>query len=447
MPLLVLSAAAGLDAGSVAVLNSALPAMGAELGATPQDLSWAVTGYALAFAGLLLCGGAMADRFPRRRVLTAGLTVLMAGGALALVAGDFWLVAVGRVVQGAGAAITMPAATALLADVYPSGRQHARALGVFASAQAGSYGLGLVLGGVLTSVAGWRWVFVVQILAAVLTALAGIRRLPAGSSDRTRRLDLVGSSALVAMMALLILSADLAARPGNGLLAAAVGAGALLAGCVWWLRARGRADGTALLDPALLRFGTVRLAALAAVAFYFCVSGSLFFLPLYLQGVQGMSAAASGLGVLPVSLAVAGTALVSGRLLPRFGPRPLLVVGMAATGGGVLLWCLTGTHTSYWWPVLAGLIATGIGQGLAFPAITSSGLGQVTVAAHGTASAVTVTALQIGSGVGPAVLAGIAAAVGPERVLTGHHLAYAVAAGVVIVFGLLAAQPWLWHRN
>ncbi|MEV5977616.1 MFS transporter [Streptomyces sp. NPDC052114] len=433
LPLLVLSAAAGLDAGSVAVLNSALPAIGGEFGAPPQALSWAVSGYAVAFAGLLLAGGALADRFPRRRVLVAGLLTLAAGTVPALAAGDFWLVAAGRAVQGAGAAITLPAATALVADLHPAGPARSRALGVFASAQAGSYGAGLVLGGVLTGVAGWRLVFAVQGAAALLTAYAAVRRLPAGAPDTGRRIDAVGGCALVATVVLVVLGVDLMAHGGGGrLVAAGALAGAGAAGALWWRR-----GGDALLDRTLLRLGAVRTSALTAVAFYFCVNGALFFVPLYLQDVRGMSPAGSGLAVLPVSAAVTATALVTGRLLERLGGRAVLAAGLLLTGAGVLLWCLTSSRSPYWWPVLAGLVVTGVGQGLAYPALTALGLRDVPRDRQGAAAAVTATALQIGSGLGPAVLAGVASA--GATALSGQHLAFAAAAGAVAVAGLAVA--------
>ncbi|MET8683007.1 MFS transporter [Streptomyces sp. NPDC004732] len=432
LALLVLSAAAGLDAGSVAVLNSALPALGAEFGAAPQALSWAVSGYALAFAGLLLAGGALADRFPRRRVLTAGLLALAAGAVPAVAASDFWMVAAGRVVQGAGAAITVPAATALVADLYAAGPARSRALGVFASVQAGSYGAGLVLGGVLTGAAGWRLVFAVQGAAALLTALAAVRALPAGAPDRTRRVDPVGGAALVATVVLVVLGVDLLSHRGAGrLFAVAAAAGAAGAATLWWRR-----GGDALLDRALLRIPTVRTSAALAVVFYFCVNGSLFFVPLYLQDVRGMSPARSGLAVLPVSAAVTATALLAGRLLERFGARAVLTTGLLLTGGGVLMWCLTEHQSTYWWPVFVGLVVTGIGQGLTFPALTALGLRGVPRGRQGAASAVTATALQIGSGLGPAVLAGAASAAGPSA-LTGQHVAFAAAAGTVAVAGVV----------
>ncbi|MFE4519569.1 MFS transporter [Kitasatospora sp. NPDC056783] len=445
-PLVVLSAAAGLDAGGVAVLNSALPSVGARFGTSAQNLSWAVTGYALAFAGLLLCGGAMADRLRRRRVLVGGLALLAAGAGLAFAAPAYGAVVVGRVLQGAGAAVTMPAATALLTAVYADGPARSRALGVFSSAQAGCYGAGLVLGGVVTSALGWRWVFALQALAAVAIAAAAARWLPAGTRHRRGPLDLTGAGALVAAITLTVLGADLASRPGGGPLAAVTAAGAAATGWLWWRRGRTRRGDAVLLDRDLLRTRGVRTAAVVAGAFYFCVTGTLFLLPLHLQQVRGMSPAASGLAVLPVSLAVAGAALVSGRLMRTRGPRPVLVVGLLLTAGGVLVWCLAGEHSPYAGPVLVGLVVTGVGQGLAFPAMTVTGLRDVPDRAHGTASAVTATALQIGSGIGPTVLAGLAQAVGaagPGALsLPGHHLAYAAAAGLLLLVGLPAtARP------
>ncbi|MGK5550921.1 MFS transporter [Actinomadura kijaniata] len=431
-PLAVLSSAAGLDAGSVAILGNALPAMGRAFDATPRALSWTVTGYAVAFAGLLLGGGALADRFRRRRVLVAGLALLAAGSALALAAPGLALVAVGRAVQGAGAAITVPAATALVTDLHPAGPSRARALGIFASAQAASYGTGLVLGGVLTSAAGWRWVFAFQAAAALLLVPAALRALPAGTPGSPRRLDVAGAAALTVAIVAVVLAADLAAQGAAAVPALLVAA---LAAGVWWRRS---GTGAALVDRALPRIRSVRTAALTAVAFYFCVQGSLFFVPLYLQDVRGMPAAASGLAVLPVSVAVAVTAALSGRPVARLGLRVVLPAGLVLTGGGVLLWCLTGPDSPYGWPVLPGLVLTGAGQGLAFPAITALGLRDVPSAAHGTASAITATALQVGSATGPAVLTAVAATADGLR---GVHLAYAAATAVAVAASLVAVRP------
>ncbi|WP_236010146.1 MFS transporter [Actinomadura physcomitrii] len=433
LPLAALSLAAGLDAGGVAVINSALPAIGRQFSVSAQSLSWAVTGYALAFAGLLLGGGALADRFPRRRVLVFGLLVLAAGAVVSLTAPAFWMVAAGRVVQGAGAAITLPAATALVTDVYPAGTARTWALGIFSSAQAAAYGLGLVLGGVLTSTGGWRWVFGVQASIA-FAAVGAVQLVPSARVERPGRVDVLGAGFLTASIALLVLGGDLATQASATavpVLAVAVSFAAL-----WWWR--GRDGRPVLLDRALLRLGSVRLAAGGAVAFYFCVTGSLFFVPLYLQNVRGMTAAASGLGILPVSITVAGTAALVGRLIPRFGLRTILTTGLLLTGGGVGLWCLTGEHSRYWWPILAGLVITGIGQGMAFPALMATGLRDVPESARATASAVTSTALQIGSGIGPAVLVAIGGG-NTALSLGGYHAAFAAAAAVVVISAAIAA--------
>ncbi|MCF3120068.1 MFS transporter [Streptomyces arenae] len=156
-------------------------------------------------------------------------------------------------------------------------------------------------------------------------------------------------------------------------------------------------------------------------------------------GEQGRVVRAAGEGVAqPVDVA---TALVTGRLLERLGVRAVLAAGLLLTGGGVLLWCLTTHQNPYWWPVFAGLVVTGVGQGLAFPALTALGLRDVPRDRQGAAAAVTATALQIGSGLGPAVLAGVASAGGTT--LAGQHLAFAVAAGAVAVAGAaVVAGRW-----
>ncbi|MBY0441196.1 MAG: MFS transporter [Mycobacteriaceae bacterium] len=436
VPLVVLSAAAGLDAGGVSILNSALPSMRTQFGISAQNLSWAVSGYALAFAGLLLCGGALADRLRRRRVLVWGLAVITAGAMLAFIAPVFWVVVIGRMLQGVGAAITMPAATALLTSVYPNDPMRSRALGVFSSATGGCYAAGLVLGGVITTALGWRWVFALQVLVAVFTAVAAMRWLPVSARQRYRPIDRVGAGALVTAITLIILAADLASQHHGIPLAAVLLAAAAGMGYLWWRRSRVD-NKEVLLDRAVLRLGSVRIAAAVACVFFFCVAGSLFFLPLYLQQMRGMSAAVSGLAILPVSLAMAISALLTGRLMKTRGPRTLLTLGILLTALGILLWCTADAHSPYLGTIFAGLVITGIGHGLTFPALIAIGLQDVPAAAHGMASALTTTALQIGSAIGPTVLAGIAQSVaattGDGLSLTGYRLAFAAAAAVLVL--------------
>ncbi|MBY0441350.1 MAG: MFS transporter [Mycobacteriaceae bacterium] len=364
--------------------------------------------------------------------------MMVAGGVLAFIAPVFWVVVVGRVLQGVGAAIMMPAATALLASVYPSDPMRSRALGVFSSTQGGSYAAGLVLGGVITTALGWRWVFALQVLAAVFTVVAAMRWLPVGARRRHRPFDRVEAGALVTAIILMILAADVASQRHGLPCAAVLLAAAASAGYLWWRRSRVDNNKEVLLDRAVLRLGSVRIAAVVACVFFFCVAGgSLFFLPLYLQQLRGMSAALSGLAILPVSVAVAISALLAGRLMKTRGPRTLLALGVPLTAFGVLLWCTADAHSPYLGTIFAGLVITGIGQGLAFPALIAVGLQDVPSAAHGMASALTITALQIGSAIGPTVLAGIAESVtattGDGLSLTGYRLAFAAAAAVLVL--------------
>ncbi|SOJ55871.1 Methyl viologen resistance protein SmvA [Mycobacterium simulans] len=445
MPLVVLSAAAGLDASGVSMLNSALPSMGMGFGTSTQSLSWAVTGYALAFAGLVLCGGAMTDRLRRRQVLVAGLAMIGLGDVLAIVAPTFWTAVAGRVLQGVGAAITMPATTALLTSVYHRDPMRSRALGVFSSAQAGCFAAGLILGGVITSALGWRWVFALHVVVAAFTAAAAVRWLPIGMPRHRQPLDPTGAGALVTAITLMILAANMASRRFDLvglLLAAGMLTAATAMGSLWWWRSRICDTKALLLNRALLRIQSVRRAAVVAGSFFFCGTGSLFLLPVYLQQTHGLSPAASGLAILPVSLAVTSAALASGRLMKTRGPRMLLILGVALTSAGVFLWCTVGANSPYAGAILAGLIVTGIGQGLAFPALTAVGLQEVPADAHGMASAITITALQAGGAIGPTVLAGIAQSIAPARdcglTLAGYHLGFAIAASTSLCVAIPA---------
>lgn len=442
--LAVLAGALGLDLSGLGVLNAALPAIGSHFALSAAELQWIVAAYAVTFASLLLFGGRAADVFGRRAIFTAGLAVFGAAALIGALSPNFGLLVAARALQGAGAALSGPAALALLAEVFPNGPARDRAMSIYASVGAAGFSTGVVLGGVVTDLFGWRFVLVVSAaIAPVLVALVPLA-LPQGERSR-QKLDLPGALLATAGLLLAVFGVSSAGSTLWALVAAAV----LLVVFVAWERRVAQP----LLPPALFKSVPVLVSSMAAVLNYTAGVGLLFFAPLYLQGVLGYSPSLSGIAVVPSSVVLFATAnLVTGRLLSRFGPRPPMIVGLILIAAAMAAWTLTPVNGSYLLHLLPGLVLTGIGQALVFPAMTVGSLTGVPDHQHGVAGAVNVTAQQIGSSVGVAGLVVVAAwntSPGVEGTLAGYHAAYGAAALLCVAGAVVAAvahKGWRTER-
>ncbi|WP_330460397.1 MFS transporter [Streptomyces sp. NBC_00820] len=421
----VLAGALALDVSGLGVLNAALPSVGARFDLEDTALQWVMVAYAVTFAGFLLVGGRLADVLGRRRVFEFGVAVFTGAALVGAVAPDTWVLLGARAVQGIGAALSGPAALALLTEVFPAGPVRNRALSVYAAVGAASFSGGVLLGGVLTQFLGWRSVLWFSVVVGV-TVLSATRAGLPGGEGRGGRLDLPGAVSGTISLILLVVGAS---TGGASAWASFCGAAVFLLLFV----AREHRTADPVLPLGLFRVSSVRAASLAAFLQYMGSVGMLFFAPLYLQGMLKYSPFESGLALVPMSAGVFLTAnFVTGRLLATYAPRTLMAVGLVLIGGGTALWMSTPHHGSYLLHVLPGLVISGIGQGLNFPSMTSAGLTGVEPERHAVAGAVNVVAQQIGASVGVAVMVLVAAT--SDDQLTGYHLAY-LAAGIACALG------------
>ncbi|MFG3226018.1 MFS transporter [Kitasatospora sp. NPDC048194] len=421
----VLAGALALDVSGLGVLNAALPSVGTRFDLDDTTLQWVMTAYAVTFAGFLLIGGRLADVLGRRRVFEAGVALFTASALVGALAPDTAVLLGARGAQGIGAALSGPAALALLTGTFPAGPARNRALSVYAAVGAASFSGGVLLGGVLTQLLGWRSVLWFSVLLG-LAVLAATRAGLPGGAGHSGRLDLPGAISGTLGLTLLIVGVSSDGATAWGVLGAAV---VLLA--LFVVREHRTAD--PVLPLGLFRITSVRSASLAAFLQYTGSVGMLFFAPLYLQGMLHYSPFESGVALVPMSLAVFLTAnFATGRLLARYAPRTLMAVGLVLIGVGTGLWLGTPHDGSYLWHVLPGLVISGIGQGLNFPSMTSAALAGVPTRQHAVAGAVNVVTQQIGASVGVAVMVLVAAT--SDDQLGGYHLAY-VAAAVACLLG------------
>lgn len=443
----------------VAIVNVALPSVQRDLGFPSADLQLVVTAYALFFGGLLLLGGRAADLFGRRRVFVWGLGVFTVASLLCGLAPTAGVLVAARAMQGAGAALVAPAGLSLLTTIFSEGEERNRALGAWSAVAAGGGAAGLILGGLLTDLAGWRWVFLVNAPVGAAVIAASLRMLPAGRSTTSaedadtggtlrQRLDAPGAATATLGLMALVYALSLGEREGFGsgtTLALLAGSAALLVAFVFVEKRAGNP----LVPFGIFRSRTLAGANLATLFFSAVVIGANFFPTLYLQQVLFFSPLLTGLAFLPMTVVAALASALAARLVGRTGARPLLLSGMLALAAGSALLARVSPDGGYLADVLPGLVLVAVGLGAGFTVGTLAATSGVRAEQQGAASGILTTSQQLGGAVGLALLATVASAVAgdassPEALVGGFRAAFLAMCGL----GLLAAATvWVLVRE
>lgn len=370
------------------VANVALPAIQHALSATVDQAQWVVEAYALFLAALLLVGGSLGDRYGRRRVFIVGVAVFgVASGACALSRTVHQLIAA-RAVQGVGAALLVPGSLALISASFPQ-EERGKAFGTWAGFTGVTAGAGPLLGGWLIDRFSWAWAFVVNLPLALAVLAIAWAHVPESRDPNQQhaRLDVPG--ALLATTALGGIVFAFIEAPARGwrsmpvLLALAVGVASLPA-----FVAVERVRPAPMLPLRLLRQRDFAGANLLTLLLYAALGGGLFFLPLNLIQVQGLSATAAGAALLPFIVLMFALSRWAGGLVKTHGARLPLVVGPLIAAGGFALLALPGTHASYWTGFFPGISVMGLGMAIAVAPLTTTVMNSVEAQASGTASGV-----------------------------------------------------------
>ncbi len=419
------------------IIGVALSDIARDVGFTADGLSWVFNAYVIAFGGLLLLGGRLADLFGARRVFTAGWIVLLLGSVGAGVATTPWLEIASRAVQGAGAALIAPAALALLMTLFGGTPQLPRAFAVYGAAAPIGGTAGVFLGGVLTEYLGWPWVFYITVpIAALILALTPIA-FPRGVRA-PGRVDVIGAVTGTAGLALAVFGIVRAPEAGWGSVETL---GSLALGVLLLIAFVIRQARTA--EP-LLRLGMLRLPQLGGANIAQLLLGAAwipmwFFLNLYLQTVLGASAFAAGAALVPMTaVIVLGMTLVAPRLAARWGTRAMVTTGFLLLGAGIAWLAFAPADGVYAVHVLPASLVAAAGMSLAFVPSLSTAISSAPPAEAGVASGLVNTSYQIGSAVGLAVLTAISAGVGAAGGDAAGYSAAFVAAAVIAAAGLLA---------
>ncbi|MFF9161539.1 MFS transporter [Streptomyces longwoodensis] len=438
------------------IVNIALPSAQEDLGMSNGNRQWVITAYTLAFGGLLLLGGRIADLAGRKRTFVIGLIGFAVASAIGGAAITDGMLFAARALQGVFAAVLAPSALSLLTTTFTDPKERGKAFGIYGALAGSGSAIGFIVGGLLTEYLNWRWCLYVNVPIAAVAVFGAFALLHDRPGHADARLDvpgvLLGCGGLVA-----IVYGFSEAEPRGWsdplVLALLAGGVALLAVFVWW-QTRAKSP---LLPLHIVRdrdrAGCFLTMGLATIGMF----GLFLFMTYYLQVILAYSPVRTGLAFLPLTVAIIiGSTQISARLLPRVAPRALMGPGMVLAAGGMLILTRMTVHSSYATEILPALLLMGLGMGLTFMPVFSTATAGVAPRDSGVTSATVNTSQQVGGSIGTALLNTIAttsaasyvtahlrdparrAQVVAEGTVHGYTVALWWAAGVMLLAGLVA---------
>jgi EmrB/QacA subfamily drug resistance transporter len=430
------------------IVNVALPSIREDLGFSETSLAWVVNAYLLTFGGFLLLGGRLGDLFGHRRLFLIGITLFTAASLACGLAGSQAFLVGARAVQGLGGAVVAVVALSLIMTLFTEPAERAKAMGVIGFVAAGGGSIGVLLGGVLTDVLDWHWIFLVNLpVGAVVFALCLVLLPGSRGPAAAGRLDVAGAVTITAALMLAVYAIVNGNETGwtsgqtLGLLASA----AVLVALFLVIEARSRSP---LMPLGLFRLRSVATANMVGVLWAGAMFAWFFLSALYLQLVLGYSPLQVGLAFLPANLIMAAFSLgLSAKLVMRYGIRGPLATGLLLSAVGLALFARAPVDGSFAADVLPSMILLGFGAGMAFNPMLLAAMSDVEQSEAGLASGVVNTSFMMGGALGLAILASLAASQtdsllasgdGSLAALTGgYHVAFVVGAIFAVAGALL----------
>jgi EmrB/QacA subfamily drug resistance transporter len=416
-----------LDASVVII---ALPSAQRALHISSANRQWMLTAYTLAFAGLLLLGGRIADYFGRKRMFVISLIGFAGASALGGLAQNSAMLFSARALQGAFAAVMAPAALSLLTVAFTEPKERARAFAVYGGIAGGGAAIGLILGGVLTEFASWRWTLLINVPIAIVAAVAAFRFVSESRASANHGYDLPGAATVTGGLLALVYGFTKAGSDGwsSSTTVALFSVAAVL--LVAFVVIEQRAAHPLLPLRIVLdrnRGGSFLASLLVGTA----ILGTFLSLTYYFQGTLHYSALKSGFAFVPFSLGIITGATAASRLLPRFGPRALLTGGLLMATAGLVLFSTLDVHSTYVSVVLPAEIIVSLGMGLSFVAMSSTALTGVSPEDAGVASALVNATQQTGGSMGAALINTIATTAAASYVAAHGPSAASLTAGAI----------------
>jgi EmrB/QacA subfamily drug resistance transporter len=412
------------------IVNIALPSMGHYFHKDQTQMTWALNAYTLTFGGLLLLGGRAADILGRRQMFVLGLGLFSLGSFLGGIATSFPMLLAGRVVQGIGGAIAAPTSLSLITNSFPEGKERNRAFAVYAGVSGAGAAIGLLAGGILTEYLTWRWVLFVNVPIGVALCIGGYLYIQ--SSERlSGRFDLIGGLLSVAGMVSLVYGFIHAASDGWG---SGVTVATLIAGVVLLVAYVGyeMRSPIAMMPMRIFANRSRSGSYLVMLLFGAAMFGMFYFLTFFVQGVMGFSALKAGFAFLPFCFIIIVGSGVVAQLLPKTGPKILIVIGTVLATAALFLFTTVSAGTSYWSELLPIMCLMALGMSFLFVPLTTTAVAKVAPTDAGLASALLNVGQQVGGSIGLSVLATTAATAATSAGKSqAAHLGAQVKAGAI----------------
>ncbi|HWA67587.1 MAG TPA: MFS transporter [Mycobacteriales bacterium] len=429
------------------IVNVALPSIRESLGFSQTSLAWVVNGYMLTFGGCLLLGGRLGDLYGQRRIFVTGITgFTLASVGCGLSQTQAMLIGF-RALQGVGGALATAVGFAVVVTLFPEPAERAKAMGITGFVASGGGAVGVVLGGVLTDLLNWHWIFLVNVPIGAVVVTLMLRLVDESAvSDTTRRLDVAGA---VTVTGALMLAVDAVVNGDQAGWASARTLGSLAVAVALFAAFLVIEKRTAvpLVRLSLFRSRNLAAANVIGVLWAAAMFAWFFLSALYLQLVLGYSSLQVGLAFLPGDLVMMVCSVSwSAKLVSRYGFRRPMAGGLLVASVGLLLFARAPVHGGFWLDVLPNMVLLGLGGGIAFNPMLLAAMSDIAPEESGIASGAVNTAFMMGGALGLAVLASIAAArtgdhSAPAWLLSGYHLSFAIGAGAAI----LAAVVGWWR--
>jgi EmrB/QacA subfamily drug resistance transporter len=418
----------------LSIVNVALPSIQTDLGFSPEDLQWIVSGYALTFGGFLLLGGRMGDLLGRRLIFMIGLAAFAAFSLLAGFATSPEMLIVARLLQGAAGAILSPSVFSIVSVMFSEGSERNKALGILGAVAGSGAAIGVLLGGVFTQYVGWEWIFFVNIpigLGALLLVPRYVRESRA--DGLAKHFDTAGAVTVTGSLMLLVYGLTQSTNAGwASLQTIGVLAGsAVLMAAFLAIELRSRSP---LVPLGFFRRRTPTGANIVGLGLGTTVFGMFFLLSLYMQQVLGFSAMKTGAAYLAIALTAVVSSGISQALVTRIGVKPVLATGMTLLAGGLLYFTQVSPQGSYLGDLLPGFLLVGVGLGFSFVPVSIAALAGIGDREAGLASGLINTTQQVGGALGLAVLATISTTRTENLLASGTEPASALTDGFAAAF-------------
>ncbi len=430
------------------IVNVALPAIQRDLGFTQDSLAWVVNAYMLTFGGFLLLTGRAADLLGRRGVLVAGLIIFTIASLACGLAGSQAVLVVARAIQGIGGAAVQAVSLSIIVTLFPEPQERAKAMGVWTFVAAGGGTIGVLLGGILTQVLSWHWIFLINVPVGAAAVALARPLLPAAPGLGLEKGVDVGGALAVTAAPVLAVYAIVQTNQFGWTSVRTLGMLTLAAAVALLFLAIERHVPAPLVPLRIFRSRTVAASNGVIALFVASFFGWFFFAPLYMQRILNFTSFQTGASFLPVSLTIGLLSIgVAARIIGRFGPRLPLIIGTALSAAGFLLFARAPLDGSFVADVLPPMLFLGFGAGISFMPVVLIAVGDSDPADSGLVSGLLSTSQMIGGSVGLAILASLAVArtaalaggdsPGLDALNGGYHAVFLAAAAMSCAASLM----------